>query len=391
LSNAAVSRLLPNISHINGTKTPVQHRQLPEWRSRGGTIEVQTKHYTVEFAEDVGGGITRAWCTAANTPVLKDVSNDLISYKDSGGLWRMGYEFRGGTFKEIVRASYGKAQLQIREYKGGIEVICITMLEGESVNRLVWFDNNSPLIRMRIEGRAVKHRTVTVRFATNVITTEFVMDAPGGVISRPSQKFYNPTFWPLYQFMHAQDKNNGRGLAILTEMPGALSYRTDGHFELVALRNAPHERAFGFLPVLAMPASCHEHSFNTFEYSIILTSAGNWQHNCIPSIVTNLQASPWKRTVSSDFPVLPEPIVTSNSPEITVSAIKPASRGSGIIARLSTFDSSKAPVSITVRGRTVKAASLCDARERDIEPLVVNNETVHLTMPGTIATVRLII
>ena len=391
LSSDAVSRLIPNAYRAKGRNTPIQYKELPEWRSRGGKIEVHTKHYAFEFAEDAGGGITRAWCPVTNVPLLTGVSNDLISYKDSGGLWRMGYEFRGGTFKETFRASDRKAQLQIREYKGGLEVACVATLEGEPVNRLIWFDNNSPLIRMRIEGRAVKRRTVTVRFATNVRTNEFVMDAPGGVTTRPSQKFYSPTFWPLYQFMHAQDTDNGRGLAILIKMPGALSCRPDGHFELVALRNAPHERAFGFLPILAMPASCREQSANTFEYSILFTPAGNWQQNGIPSTVFSLEASPWETAVCPELLQFPEPIVTSNSPDIAVSAIKPASRGNGIIARLSTFSSFKSPVSITVCDRAVKAAFFCDARERDIEPLVVLNGTVHLTMPGAIATVRLLI
>ena len=40
--------------------------------------------------------------------------------------------------------------------------------------------------------------------------------------------------------------------------------------------------------------------------------------------------------------------------------------------------------------RTVRAAFLCDARERDLAPLEILTNTVRLQMPGTIATIRLL-
>jgi hypothetical protein len=45
---------------------------------------------------------------------------------------------------------------------------------------------------------------------------------------------------------------------------------------------------------------------------------------------------------------------------------------------------------VSIPGQEIKEAYLCDSRERDIEPLEVRDGKVHLTLPGTIATLRLI-
>jgi hypothetical protein len=75
---------------------------------------------------------------------------------------------------------------------------------------------------------------------------------------------------------------------------------------------------------------------------------------------------------------------------VAVTALKPASRGEGLILRLDALNVPQGTISITLRGRSVRAAFLCDARERDLEPLVVREGCADLTMPGPIATVRLL-
>jgi hypothetical protein len=48
------------------------------------------------------------------------------------------------------------------------------------------------------------------------------------------------------------------------------------------------------------------------------------------------------------------------------------------------------PADVSVRECSLKAACLCDARERDLEPLPVTGQSVRLTIPGAIASVRLL-
>jgi alpha-mannosidase len=322
---------------------------------------------------------------------LKGVSNDLVSYYDLGGLWRMGHEFWGGKLKELHRASQRPAQLRVRELEGGLEVACSTELDGQTIQRLLWLRSDSPVIRCRVEGLAAERRTVTVRFATDVSASRLVMDAVGGIVVRPPQRVYNPTFWPLQHFMHLQDDASGRGLALCLGMPGAASYRRDGRLEAIALRNATCERAFGLFPLLGLPAVGHERASHAFDYAIWFTPAGDWRENGIPQVARSISDNPWDTTGRAELRSLAASALTTDRPEVVVTAVKPASRGDGLIVRLSTLSYFGLPVAVTIRDRHLKAAFLCDARERNLGPLEVQGQTARLTMPGSIATVRLVI
>jgi alpha-mannosidase len=139
-----------------------------------------------------------------------------------------------------------------------------------------------------------------------------------------------------------------------------------------------------------LPAVGHEESTYTFDYALLFTEAGNWRDNRIPLIARNVFDNLGDTTGRTELRKLASSIVTTDQPEIFVTAVKPASRGKGLIVRLSTPTSFGMPVVLTINDRPLKAAFLCDARERDIEPLQVKGQTVQLTMPGVIATIRLL-
>lgn len=390
-ASAAITRFSQTPAVMKLRRAAVKPAALPEWRKRDGTVEVQTPHYVIELSEDAGGAIVRARNPVTQTPLLKDVSNDLVSYYDLGGLWRMGHEFWGGRFKELHRASQRPAQLRVRELEGGLEVSCAAELDGQTIQRLLWLRSDSPVIRCRVEGLAAERRTVTVRFATDVSASRLVMDAVGGPVVRPPQRIYKPTFWPLQHFVHLQDDANGRGVALCLGMPGAASYRRDGRLEAIALRNATCERAFGLFPLLGLPAQGHERVSHAFDYAILFTPAGDWRENGIPQVARSISNNPWDTTGRAELRSLAAAAVTTDRPEVVITAVKPASRGEGLIVRLSTLTWFGSPVNITIRDRHLKAAFLCDARERNLGPLQVQGQTARLVMPGSIATVRLVI
>lgn len=378
------------VSALPAPAPAVTHSELPEWSRQKGRVQIKTAHYVVELDEDAGGAVVSIRNPNTQIPWLTGVSNDLISYRDSGGLWRMGYEFRGGTWEKAMQASDQPTPLQVQEHDNGLEIACCTALNGETICRRMWFRNNSPVIRCRVEGRAAEGHSVTVRFATGLSASHLTMDTPGGVAIRPPKRIYDPTFWPLQHFVHIRDDGDGRGLAILQAMPGAVSYQADGSLELVAMRNATREKAFGLINLPANPASGHERTSYAFDYALLFTPSGDWRDNDIPVAAQSLIGSPWddpKRTVLRN---LADSIVTTDCPDVRVTAVKPASRGEGIIVRLYTPALPASPVVVTVHHFTVTGAFLCDARERDLGPLEVRDGTVRVAMPGTITTLRLL-
>ncbi len=366
-------------------------------RRRDGGVQIETLDYAVDLSAEAGGCISHAWGVAAERqPGLTGISNDLISYRDSGGLWRMGHEYRGGHLKLETQASQQRAPLQIFELDGGTEVVCDVYLDGQAVRRSLWFRDGVPLIFGRVEGRAARRRTIALLFNTGISTSQIAMAQPGGVVARSPRKLYDPTFWPLQGFAHLQDETNGRGVAFFVNAPSAIAYREDGRVELIALRNATRERAFGVIPLLANPASGYERESTAFEYAILFTSQGDWRANRLSAVAHELLNWPWESTERSALRARAASVVTVDGPgpapvEVAATTFKPASRGEGLILRLSALHVPAATISIALRGRSVQSAFLCDARERDLEPLVARDGRVYVTMPGSIATLRLLV
>ena len=280
--------------------------------------------------------------------------------------------------------------MQIDEHNNGLEVTCSSELNGETIRRLMWFSNDSPVICCRVEGLAVERHTVTVRFTTGLSSSKLIMDTPGGIVIRPPKRFYDPTFWPLQHFVHFQDDDTERGLAILQALPGAVSYQSDGSLELVALRNATREKAFGLIGIPGNPASGHEWTSYTFDYALMFTLSENWRENDIPDIEQSILSSPWDNPECARLRALAAQIVTTDCPEVWVNAVKPASRGDGVIVRLYSPALPESPVLVFAHHFKVTGDFLCDARKRDLGPLEVQDGIVRVTMPGTVATIRLV-
>ncbi len=387
-ADAVIERLSPRAP---AQSVSVDASNLPQWSERDGKIEVQTAHYAVELDRRAGGCITRAWRPETGAPLLTGLSNDLVSYRDSGGLWRMGCEFRGGTFKQSCKSSDQPTSLVIREERDGLHIACDTVLDGQSIHRSVHFQNDSPIIGCRVEGQAAIDRTVTVRFASGLAVEQLTMGEPGGIVVRPRQRIYNPTFWPVQHFVHFQERASGRGIAFYQAMPGAVSCRPDGEIELVALRNATRERAFGFLKLPANPAAGHEREAYAFDYGIQFTPAGDWQANQLALTAHRGFDGALSAAHRAQLRRVTGMLVELDRADVVVMAVKTASRGEGLIVRVAQWRPNRQVVCLSLRGRTVRSAFRCDARERDIEPLSVKDGIVELPMGQAIVSVRLIV
>ena len=360
------------------------------WTRQNGRIEITTSNYRVEKAEDAAGGAVIDLCfPGARTSLLTGASNDLVSYRDSGGLWRMGCEFAGGVWKESMRAGGQSIETQLRERGTGVEIVSSVEVDGKTIRRTIWFANDTPLIRCRVEGIAAEGYTVTVRFATTISAKKLTMDTPGGIVARPPRRIYDPTFWPLHRFAHIQDDDTGRGLAILQPMPGAISYNPGGRIELIAMRNATREKAFGWIKLPANPAAGHERETYAFEYALLFTEAGDWHDNNLHLLANGISHGFRATPADAALHKLADSIITTDNSDVWVTAIKPASRGKGTVVRLNALLVPDSTVRVSTRAFRVTRAFLCDARERDLQPLCVKDGAVLVTIPGTVTTIRL--
>jgi len=165
---------------------------------------------------------------------------------------------------------------------------------------------------------------------------------------------------------------------------------SNGDLQVIALRNAPRERAYHFLPVSGHPAKGYERDKFTFVYALEFTPGRDWIENRLAEKAYAGELNPWADPSFTCLRQLAEGQTSTNRADVWVVANKPARRGKGRIVRLYTLAAPHQAITLRLPHQEIKEAYLCDARERNIQPLEVRDGVVHLTLPGTIASVRLI-
>jgi len=366
---------------------PATAATIPAWRWEDGRLHVETDDYRLVLDPAAGGTLTS--CVVAGEECLAGPANDLVAYRDSGGLWRLGHEYRGGKFRELARASDRPAEVRAVERDGLLEIRVDSAFGGRPFTRWLWLRADSPILRLRIEGAAARRLTVTCRFPLTLGADSLTMDVPGGLLRRAAHKLYDPTFWPARSFAHVQDPETERGAAVFLGGPAAIALRTQG-LEWIAARNAPKERAFGFLPILCHPIGgcCHERQ--VLDYGVWLTPAGGVLENRLPRVAREVLRDAWIAPGAPDLEALADTLVTSDRPDVLVGAVKPASRGAGVVVRLERFARHAAHAALHA-ARPIRAAWLCDARERDLGPLPVKDGRVTVPLALALTSVRLLL
>jgi alpha-mannosidase len=270
-----------------------------------------------------------------------------------------------------------------------LEVRVESELDGRPFVRWMWLQNGTPAVRLRLTGSAKARRTITCRFPTTILAKTLCMDVPGGIVDRPVHKLYDPTFWPARSFVHARAAERDVGVGVFLGGPAAVAATEPGTLEWMALRYAPRETAFGFLPILAHPARGTDPHEGDFDYAVWFTTKGDARDNRLPLLQRRALRAALFPPNAPDLDDQANAVIELDRPDVKVMAIKPAYRGSGVVVRLSSF--ARGPVEVRLRcpSRPIKHARRCDAREHDLGDLAVHNGEVIVPVPGALASVRL--
>jgi len=186
-----------------------------------------------------------------------------------------------------------------------------------------------------------------------------------------------------------QDPTTGRGVAAFLGGPAAIAL-SDGGLEWIAARNATKEQAFGFLPILCHPIGGTCHDRQTLDYGVWFTRAGGLLENRLPLVARQVLRDSFIAPGVADLEALADTLVRSDRPDVLVGAVKPASRGPGVVVRLEKFSRHAARAGLRA-ARPILAAWLCDARERDLQPLPVVEGRVEVPLTHALTSVRLVL
>ncbi len=361
---------------------------LPSFTREGSVVQVTTKWLTAVFDEARGGTLVSLEDAAGNE-LLAAPSLELVSYMESGGLWRMGSEFWGGRFAVADRSIHHPARITVSCRDEGAHLTVLGALDNRETQVSVELSAHHPNIVVTTSIEAPDRRTVTLSIHQRSSISSLLMHQPGGVVTRPLQRWYEPTFWPLHSFAAAlQDAAQAAaGLVFAAAVPTALHATVAGLVEIVVARTATKEVAFGFVPVLA-PARGHERGTQITDIALrwlehadqaALIEAGRALQSCVD------------RTAGR-----PEPrwIARVDDCLVEVIAVKPAHRGDGIVVRLRNWGAGGVPRTTALAladelGVEIRRAWLADSNERNLAALPIRNGAVHLEIDRYLTTVRL--
>ncbi len=359
---------------------------LPEVRFEGDDLRVHTPHFDLRLAACAGGVIESLRLAKSGEALLEGGSHALAEYADSGGLWRMGYEYRGGHFRR-KRLDLPAVRFSVHEEGAWLRVDWRSELAGEALAQSLWINREEARLYFQVEGHAPQKSTLALRYGLPFRPRELGMEAPGGRVTRPLARVYPRVFWPAQRFLYAPHPGGGRGLALLLRFPGAVAVSADGNVEMIAFRNALRERAYRLLPLPAMPATGVERERTALRFALGFPRAE--EAAALPAWSRALAFAPWSSAEERLAGEVTRRLVEVNSGGAFVSALKPAWRGEGVILRLVAPDAPLPPVRVRWKGGSLSHAWLCDARERDLRPLKVEGEDIIVPVERAVVTVRI--
>lgn len=345
--------------------------------ARGQSIRLESAHCQLTLSRADGGCLTSL--VTADGELLAGPGFDLAVFHDEGGLWRLGHEYRGGGFEELERASQRPARVEVRQTGTHVTVSIASELGGERFLRVLELDAAAPLLRLTTRGAARTRSTVTCRFQVAVSPALLSMDTLGGEVARPRERHFSPTFWPVPSRLTLDD---GRLLHALFEAPTAASLSPAGALEWIVARNAPRERAFGFLPVLAHPIGG-----TTPEVQVHHAALLGRAELAAARRALELHWLPERHRASAEQA---HGLVQCDRGEVTITAVRRAGAAGEVTVRLYREQPLSEPVRVWVTGRGVKAAWRCDALERPGPALAVEaGRTVVVPLTSRLTSVRL--
>ncbi|MBI2058730.1 MAG: hypothetical protein HYT87_03085 [Nitrospirae bacterium] len=195
---------------------------------------------------------------AAMSPSKQEV--DIISYLDDGGMWRLGHEMDGCRFERVALARPGSESAEVVASEP-LATVTITRLdlEGSEVRQEEWSYAGQPGLLQKLTASAPKDSTITARVETRLGHPQLVTATPYAWTARPLKRHYDPTFWPVLEWLDVSDPT-GKGMLFVSLASQGWHVGENADVEMMITRNASLEKC-QVLGAIGTDPDPHEVSF----------------------------------------------------------------------------------------------------------------------------------
>jgi len=324
--------------------------------------------------EQEGGVFALTSLKLGGVETLAGASGVVHDYADQGGLWRLGNEMPGCALTPLAEPP----EVETVEVLDTPGLLARVVFHGPTADREVALASGATGLSFAITTGAAQATTRTVAFGFSVPDTAVLTTSePAGWAERAPEFVYSPTFWSAVGWAQVG------GVAVLLRQSTGVRMSEPGQVELMAVRDAREEQCD------VEGGTGSDTGTHRIEWQLVAAStpfeadqlAQAWNRPLGAQVV------PLAQSATLDLPR--EQGLLEVSGEGTVSALKPADRGSGVILRALL---TPGPLTITLPASMVGAhVTQVDVAERDGASRGVAGKTLVLDKAtyGSIASVRL--
>ncbi len=176
---------------------------------------------------------------ASGAELLNGPSNDIVTYRDLGGAYRIGSEM-GRTFQEIASSCTPNPARTVELVERGPVSARIRLTEPSELGPLVReivLGASSPGLELDTTLAAPDLTTVVARFRTPMHGDRLTTSVPFGELARPRRKLFDPTFWPVTEWADLASPTGSGGLWLSFQGSRGVAASADGVAEVMLTRN----------------------------------------------------------------------------------------------------------------------------------------------------------
>lgn len=303
----------------------------------------------------------------------------VTDYVDDGGLWRLGNEMDGCGL-ELVEPSADLPEETTYTTEESVSRVTVAFASPDGTVREATLDSGSSSLDLAITTSAAEGTTRTVSWAfVDPVGAALLTSAPGGSIERPKTGLYAPTFWPAVDWVKV-----GKWAVFLRQSTGVTGEigggsPLPGGVEIIAARDARSEKC-DVEGGTGSDTERHRIEWRIARVSSTTDAENQAQAYNRPVVAARVGPGP----ADGDLPA--EASLASLTGAGTISGIKPAEDGDGVVVRLLLNGSSTLSLSSLLPAGVISEADLLErggSAEFDRNSLLFDAET-----NGSITTLR---
>ncbi len=345
------------------------------------TAQLSTGNLDARF-ERGGEGWSLRSLVVDGTELLAGASLVWVAYTDAGGQYRIGSErpdCADGGFAELTRIGMDTLTL-VESGPARVTLRGTATIDDRPLTIDISAAARSTRLELRVTGAAATDRTIMLRVEPAAPDDALVMGVPAGIVTRPLAHHYQPSLWPAVTTVSRGE------LAVHLGQSTGVHGTADGALEWVLFRNALSE------PICDdVGPSGTEDVEATLVFSLgrrARSAAGAADVAASMALTRPLRAVATDRHAGELTPT--GQLIAIEGDAVVATALKPASRGDGLVLHLLRLGSE--PRSVQIRRGTLPWDTVTrpDLLERDdVAAGELTEDGVTMTLDAALTAVRL--